>query len=232
MGRATSIAERRTTADQVFDALYNDIVTLKLMPGTKLSEVETATQFAVSRQPVRDAFARLANLGLLLIRPQKATVVRKFSVAEIANARFVRTAIEVEILRAAALIWSKVDTTLLRENIAAQCTAVTAQDTDRFHELDYQFHKLLCAASGFDTAFQTITDMKAKVDRLCLLSLGEPTEMGVLLTDHKNIMAALDDGDLAAVESEIRKHLSRLDTVVDRIQRDHSEYFETPPKAT
>ena len=226
MAQFTSITERRTHADDVFQALYQDIVTLRLMPGAKMSEVEIANQFSVSRQPVRDAFARLGNLGLLLIRPQKATVVRKFSILEIAHARFVRTAVEVEVLRRTIQRWPGIDTTGFRECIAQQKAAVDANETDRFHELDYQFHKMLCTASGFDMAFTTIAEMKSKVDRLCLLSLEEPTEMEILLQDHKRIIAALDGNDFPALETAIRRHLARLDAVVERIHAKHSEYFD------
>lgn len=80
--------ERRTTTDVVFERLLEEIVTLRMLPGTKLSEVEVAKRFGVSRQPVRDAFNRLENLELLLIRPQKATEVRGFSMERIAPCPF------------------------------------------------------------------------------------------------------------------------------------------------
>lgn len=226
MSQFTNPMERRTSVDEVFETLYHDIVTLKLMPGTKISEAEIANKFSVSRQPVRDAFSRLGNLGLLLIRPQKATVVRKFSAPAISHARFVRTAIEVEVLRAAIRKWPDVDTAEIRENMKQQIAAVKARDTDRFHELDYEFHKLLCKAAGFELAFETIAEMKTKVDRLCRLSLEEPTEMEVLIEDHTRILAALDANDFSALEAAIRAHLARLDPVVKKIQSEHSEYFE------
>ena len=64
------INERRTSADVVFESLFEEIVALDLLPGAKMSEVEVAKRFGVSRQPVRDAFSRLGSLGLLVIRPQ------------------------------------------------------------------------------------------------------------------------------------------------------------------
>ena len=94
-------AVRRSAADEVFNKLHGDIVSLRLLPGTKLSESEIAKQCDVSRQPVREAFIRLNNKGLLTVRPQKATLVRKISIREILNARFIRTAVEVEVVRKA-----------------------------------------------------------------------------------------------------------------------------------
>ena len=54
--------ESKSTADEVFDKLYEDIVTLKILPGSKISETEVARRLGVSRQPTRDAFRRLHNL--------------------------------------------------------------------------------------------------------------------------------------------------------------------------
>ena len=95
----------RTSTDMVFNALYEEISTLKLLPGTKMSEAEVANRMGVSRQPVRDAFNRLGNMGLLLIRPQRATVVRGFSMDEIQNSRFIRLAVELEVIREACAVW-------------------------------------------------------------------------------------------------------------------------------
>ena len=100
------LAERQTTADQVFDALHAQIVSLKLTPGSRISEAQVAAEFGVSRQPVREAFNRLGAAGLLLIRPQRGTQVQKFSLAEIAAARFVRLAVELELISEAARRWT------------------------------------------------------------------------------------------------------------------------------
>jgi len=80
----------------VFDHLYDEIVSMRLLPGAKISEAEIAALFSVSRQPVRDAFSRLENLDLLLIRPQKATEIKRFSSAAITTARFVRSSTTID----------------------------------------------------------------------------------------------------------------------------------------
>ena len=99
--------QRRTTTDMVFDQLHQEISTLELLPGTKLSEADVAQRYGVSRQPVRDAFSRLENLDLLLIRPQRATEVRGFSLEHIAHARFVRRSVEIEVINYACSIWDE-----------------------------------------------------------------------------------------------------------------------------
>ncbi|MGC1259839.1 MAG: GntR family transcriptional regulator [Jannaschia helgolandensis] len=220
------INERRTSADVVFESLFEEIVALDLLPGAKMSEVEVAKRFGVSRQPVRDAFSRLGNLGLLVIRPQKATVVRHFSLQGIQNARFIRTAVEVEVLRRACLNWTGDFDTALDDNLAEQRIAIDANDPENFHRIDYDFHRLLCESAGADFAFETIAANKAQVDRLCILSLTGKDGMEALYGDHTDILAALRAGDGTKLDRSIRRHLDRLSPTIEAIHRSHSEYFQ------
>ena len=96
--------QRPTVTDQVFSELYRQVLSLELPPGTKMSEVDVAKAMGVSRQPVRDAFYRLSKMGFLLIRPQRATTVSLISPRAVVQARFIRSALEKETVRAAAVL--------------------------------------------------------------------------------------------------------------------------------
>ncbi len=216
----------RTTADLVFDKLRDEIVTLEMLPGTKISEADVARRLGVSRQPVRDAFSRLDNLELLWVRPQRATIVRGFSMDAIENARFVRQSVELEVVEQACSVWDTSRSEALDENLALQQEAIDAGRIEQFHALDYQFHQLICRLSGNPLAFEAIENSKRKVDRLCLLSLGKNEEVQTLLDDHRTIAQALCDGSIKAVRAITRTHLSRLNDTIQEIYNTHSEYFE------
>ena len=218
--------ERRTTTDVVFDQLYDEIVSLRLLPGTKLSEADVARRFGVSRQPVRDAFSRLGNLELLLIRPQKATEVRGFSMRHIANARFVRLAVELEVIRHACSVWDETRAGKLEQNLLQQQLAVDTNQEDMFHALDYQFHKMICELGERSLAFETIEECKRKIDRLCVLSFGRENESATLLEDHRKLADALKRGASNEAADIARLHLGRLDETISYIHQTHAEYFE------
>ena len=205
---------------------FDQITKLELLPGTKISESEIAKTFGYSRQPVREAFTRLARLNLLLVRPQRATVVRPFSRELIANARFVRTAIELEIVRAAT---AGRDTSIdpgLKSNMKSQAKAIASGEADRFHELDYEFHKLLCHSAKQAFAFDLIAANKAQVDRLCMLALTSRAAMENLYADHERLLEAIMSGDVASADKTLRKHLSRLTPTIDAIYTTHRAYFD------
>ena len=226
MTQTLSKLERRTSADDVFDHLFQLIVSLQLLPGARISEQEIARQFSVSRQPVREAFIRLANLDLLLVRPQRATEVRKFSSKKIERSRFIRMAVECKVLQHACRLASDAHFERLALNLHDQKKAILEQDTGKFHALDYDFHRHLCDAGDCAPMFDTISENKALVDRLCVFGLAEPAVMDELCDDHLEIFEALKRRDEAAVTAAITRHLSRLDGVIASIQRTHADIFE------
>lgn len=216
----------RTTADIVFDKLREEIISSKILPQTKISEAEIAKRFGVSRQPVRDAFTRLAHLDLLHIRPQRPTVVRGFSIQDIESARFVRLAVELEVVTRACRAWDQNMAEKLESNLAQQQAMIDADRTEQFHELDYQFHRLICEFSGFSLAYNVIETSKRKVDRLCMLSLGRTEEVSEILEDHQKIARALESGAVEEVRELTRNHLARLDKTIEEIHETHSDFFE------
>ncbi len=219
-------SERRTAADAVFDQLYEDIVSLKLLPGTKLSEAEVARQFGLSRQPVRDAFTRLGSTDLLLIRPQRATEVRGFSIDRINHSRFVRLAIEIEVISDACKLWNDNKAQTLQKHLDKQAHAINTDQPEQFHALDLSFHELLCTLSEHPKAAQNIRDCKQELDRLCILSLGRSNEANTLFNDHAELAAAINEKNVSAAVEVTRLHLSRLDSHIESIHSEHREYFE------
>lgn len=221
-----NIVERRTSVDIVFDYLYDEIVSMRLLPGAKISEAEMASLFDISRQPVRDAFSRLENLDLLLIRPQRATTVKRFSSKAIATARFVRAAVEAEVLRRAARACGKEDGDLLDARLSDQRAAVLDDQYDQFRLLDYAFHEVLCQVGRVDFAFDVIARDKAKVDRLCVLGMARNERLEILLNDHVNIAQMIKSNDEQGAVDAGMLHLSRLDDTIATIRDENADYFD------
>jgi DNA-binding GntR family transcriptional regulator len=214
--RAIQADELPSTADLVFRELYGRVVGLALPPGTKISEVDVANQMDVSRQPVRDAFYRLSTLGFLIIRPQRATTVAPISVRQVEQARFIRTAIELETIRLAAEKITELDFAALEGNLALQRGAVEKGDKREFHALDDQFHQLLCAIAGEEHVWSLIQEKKAHMDRVRYLSLDDGAE--IALNDHVEILAALRAGESERAARAVRMHLSRITEMVERLR--------------
>jgi DNA-binding GntR family transcriptional regulator len=220
------IRDRRTIVDEIFDHLSDEISSMRMRPGDRISEADIAAQFGVSRQPVRDAFSRLANVNLLLIRPQRATEVKRFSLREIEKSRFVRASVEAEVLRRAVSSCTADGAASLEACLDRQSEAVSAGDYQKFSTLDYEFHRTLCEIAQVGFVFEVISAEKAKVDRLCMLSLAQEDRMPQLLEDHRRIARYVVDEDEENAVAEGLLHLSRLDSTIQSIVAHHRNYFE------
>lgn len=216
--------ERTTIADRVFEELYQAIFTLELKPGTKLSEGEVARRLGVSRQPVREAFIRLARIDFLRIQPQKATEVCKISEQAVLNARFVREALEVAIFRKACQDAPADLIPELEELLVRQKAAVDLKDKELFHDLDDLFHRRIAEGTGCGFAWTLINEKKAQMDRVRYLSLSFGAQ--VAWEEHCDIVEALRQRDAPRAEAALRHHLSKIEGIMARIREDHAQYFQ------
>lgn len=221
---ALAAIQTSTATDQVFDALHEALITFSLEPGSKISEAEIAKQLGVSRQPVRDAFFRLSQLGFLLIRPQRATLISKISEQGVLQAAFIRAALEAACIRDAAGRLSDDDFAELDRILAAQAQAIELDERRRFHELDDRLHQRLAEMSGHGYTWPLIQEQKAHIDRVRYLSLafGQQTAYD----QHVDIIAALRTGDPDRCEAELRDHLSRIRAILPQVRKDYPQFFE------
>ncbi|MGJ8627886.1 MAG: GntR family transcriptional regulator [Sulfitobacter sp.] len=219
-------AKRLTTTEEVFRLLKADIISLQLPPGAKISEVEVAKAYDVSRQPVREAFMRLGELNLVEIRPQRATMVRKISHKDLRNTRFIRAAVEVEVVRVACDVATPEHLAALKQNLEQQKTAVEAGQAEELKKLDYQFHHLICVAADCLAAFKVISENKTHTDRVCTLELADATGMLEVLEGHADIFDALCRKDAETAVEKTRIHLRHLDATLASASKNYPDFFE------
>lgn len=214
----------QSVTDFVFDTLYAAVVQLELPPGTRLSEAEVAERLQVSRQPVRDAFYRLASRGFLSIRPQRATLVTRISEAEVVRAAFIRTALETACLRAALDRITPTDISRLRAHLARQAEAVARRDAPGFHALDEAFHADLCAIAGQPRVWDLIQEQKGHMDRARFLSLAFNQQAAH--GEHVAILDALEAGEDGLALDRLEAHLGKIRAHLPQIRAAHPAHFE------
>ncbi|WP_405406104.1 GntR family transcriptional regulator [Paracoccus sp. Ld10] len=207
-----------SVTDQIFDLLYSQVVGLDLPPGAKLSEAEVAAQMGVSRQPVRDAFYRLSQLGFIQIRPQRATTVTPISTEAVMHAHFIRSALEQATMRVAALRLQPADWDGLDRLIDLQEAASLTDRRADFHALDDQFHRNICAAAGKEFVWNLVRDNKGHMDRARFLSLSYGASTAFV--EHREILAALRARDPEAAAGALRDHLSHIERILERLRID------------
>jgi DNA-binding GntR family transcriptional regulator len=209
---------------QVYRILREQIIQAELMPGERVSEAEIAKGLSVSRQPVREAFIKLSEEGLVQVLPQRGTYVTRISAASVRDVRFVREAIEADIVRQVAS--ERVAGTIeeLRDQIARQ-KQVPQDDRTAFLRLDELFHHTLAAAAGRAYAWSVIESVKAQMDRVRFLSVDD-MQVGRLIEQHERIVDAIAAGDVGGAEQALRTHLREILKSLPEIARSQAEFFD------
>ncbi|MBX3576690.1 MAG: GntR family transcriptional regulator [Rhizobiaceae bacterium] len=205
--------------------LRQGIAEMRLRPGDALSEQEIASRFGVSRQPVREAFIKLSQAGLVEVRPSRGTFVRKISVREVANARLVREAIESDLARNAARLATPDDIARLRAAIEDQKRAARLGGYGRFNESDEVFHKAIADIVKSEYAWRVVEAARFQTDRVRLLSLPDATPLDLLIEQHEDIVACLEARDGDGASNAMRRHLREILRALSRIADAHPGFF-------
>ncbi len=215
----------RPIGPQVYWHLRQRIILGQLLPGVRLSEAEIAQEQGVSRQPVREGFIKLADEGLVEVRPQRGTFVCKINVAAVMDARFVREAIEADICKLLADARDVDLVATLRSQIGLQAQAANAKDYMRFTELDELFHRTLAEATGKTHAWRMIEGIRSQMDRVRFLS-AQHFPMERLVTQHVAVVDGIEAGSAQQADTAMRMHLREILEDLPQIVADHSDLFE------
>lgn len=208
---------------QLHRILRERIVRNDLASGSKISESEIAKSYSISRQPVREAFIKLSEEGLISIRPQRSTIVRKIDPVAVLEARFVREAIEADIVK---LLAEESDPVVVKELHAqlAEQQRVAQDNPYGFIQLDELFHRTLAEAADKGNAWRFVEGLKSQMDRVRFLSFSLfPTKK--LIRQHKTIVDGIEAGNVSQAEMSIRTHLKEILTDLPEIQAANPEYF-------
>lgn len=217
--------KQASMGSRVYGLLRAAIIQMDVRPGQPLSETDLARQLNVSRQPVREAFIKLAEAGLIEVRPQRGTFVLLISRREVESARFVREAVEVAFVRKVAAEAPARTVAALRESIARQEAAQSSEDAVALLRHDEEFHHAIAHAAGCESAWKLLETLKAQMDRVRFLSIEEATPTDVLIAQHKAIADAIEDRDPDRAEAVMRLHLGEILESLPRIAAAHPDLF-------
>lgn len=222
---APSPERSESSARRIEREIRKAIVTLELLPGATLSEKDTADRYGVSRQPVREAFIALARARLVDIQPRSGTTVVKISTSLMLEARFVRESLETAVVRRACERFDARVRARLDYLLQVQERAARLGEHYEFQRADEDFHAAIAEGAGCPSAWQVMGDIKSHLERVCHLTLPNPSSLGLLIRQHRDILAAIDARDADAAAAALRIHLSEILAALPEVAARHAALF-------
>lgn len=198
----------RKRSDIIADALEGLILDSTFDDGERLDEVQLADRFDVSRTPIREAFQRLAQSGLVEQIPRRGVFVRHPGPVELLEMFEVMAELEAVCVRLAAIRITDAALASLRV-INKRCQdAVEQNDSDRYYLENEIFHQTLYRQSGNSFLEQECLRLHRRLKPFRRLQLKLRGRLRQSMAEHEAIVDALDQGDGRQAESAIRQHVA------------------------
>ena len=203
-------ADPVTAADRVYDAIYAAVIDHRLVPGSRLREEELAQAFAVSRTLVRQALHKLAQDGVILLRPNKGAVVPEPTRRDGEHVFDARRVVECEVARRLAGKLGDEQLTSLRKLVEAEDRATRSQNKQEAIRLSGEFHLRLAQMSG-NPIFVRLLEELLPTTSLLMALYKAPGEPMCIAHSHRQLLTTLTASTGAGAANEMRRHLNEIE---------------------
>lgn len=205
----------KINSDQLYEILKTRIIRLEYSPGQVLNEADIASEFGLSRTPVRKAFEQLKSNNLLNIIPRYG--------AQVAPIDFKYMKSLFEVTRelegfAAKLAVDRITDEEIKE-LENIITRIKNYDIVRDYKLmimeDEKFHEIIYKSCGNPCLENLLDSLHIHTVRLWFYVQREITDVNLFLDTMPEIVQAIKDKDAERAEKEAKRH---IDVFVERIK--------------
>lgn len=197
-------AAATSTADVVAAALRRALQQGRWPPGAPLRQEELASEFGVSRIPVREALNKLQAEGLVSVEPNRGAFVARLEPAEVDEIFDLRVLLECDALRHAIPHHTP---RTLRQLQALQAELDAEDDPNQWLTTDAAFHEVLYGPSGRAKTRELIAALRASVTRLYRSHLSPDTRRKGWRDEHYALLKAVAARRTEAAVAALVRHL-------------------------
>jgi len=215
---------RGSVGQDVYARLRTAVLDCTLLPGLALSEQAISDELGVSRAPVREAFRQLTSEGLLEVVPQKGTFVSRLNSERIADAIFVREAIECRAAELAAEAPLALRRTL-EPILTRQTQASEAGDYAQHLALDEAFHHQILVVAGHPHAWGALRLARTGMNRIRHLAIPGLGSNTIAVDQHTQLVHAIVEGDKALAVQLMQAHIQSPLHYLAQIRTQSPHYF-------
>ena len=217
---------KNSTSKTIYYKLREEIINLQLVPGTNISEKELSEKYNVSRTPVREAFVRLSQEGLLSIYPQKGTVVSLIDLSAVEEGRFLREHLERAVIKQACDEFPQEKIFALEMNLKFQKMYMQDHDFKKSFEADEEFHRIIFEGCNKKRIWATIHEMSTDFQRIRLLRLATNFAWDNIYLQHKGIVESIKNKTPEMAEEVMKEHLNMVIFDKNQLKESYPNYFK------
>jgi DNA-binding GntR family transcriptional regulator len=201
----------------VYEVLRDEILDLKLAPGSSVDEVALAERFAMSRTPIREALVKLEGEGLITTLPNRSSIVTNIDVMNL-NAFFdALTLMYRATTRLAAAFHAPGDLLAIQARQDVYAAAVSDGDELQMIASNRDFHIAIAEAGRnpyYTQLFARLLDEGRRLLRLYYYPTFEKRAPHPYVTEHEAIIAAIVARDVDLCDRLAKHHADQIVTQI------------------
>lgn len=215
--------EYKPLRDLVTENLRQAIVKGVFPPGSRLMEIQLATEMGVSRTPVREAIRKLELEGLVVMIPRRGAYVANLSIKDISDVYEIRTALDELAARLAAERINDEELEELQRDLVLFERYAEERDVNKIVELDGAFHDVLYRASRNDRLVGIISNLREQITSIRGRSMLYPGRLKKTIDEHREIVDCIAQRDPDKSERAVRRHMEQAERTLLKLIEEQSE---------
>jgi DNA-binding GntR family transcriptional regulator len=199
--------------DQVYAIIWDQIISHRLRPGDKISDLRLSEELGVSRTPIREALHRLAQEGIVRTQSRRGFFVTSFSSQDVGEVYDIRTALEVLVVRLAlpSLADAELDEAQrILEESHQQIVGRVEGAEERWLTIDRAFHGTLAQRAGNRRLEALLNSLQTQIGVFQVYGIHSSPLRLLSIDHHRAILAALKARDSAAAEHAMEHHIQEV----------------------
>lgn len=201
----SKLNKNQTLRESIADALRTSIMQGQLKPGHKISEPALASQFGISRTPVREAFRQLDTEGFLQVTPRRGARVAPLTERDVREFYEIKAELEGYAAKLAANKIADKELDKMEHLNNAMEEAHRNKDFKRVFKLHNEFHEVFIRASDNEQLFHLIRMLVAKFQRFrILLTISGKSEGS--FGQHREIIRAFRERNPEKAEALVQEN--------------------------
>ena len=210
---------KRTSAEEIRRELAGRIISGTLAPGAALDETLLATEFAVSRTPVREALRLLAASGLVDQRPHTKTLVAKPEPAALAGMFEVMGYLEALCAGLSAVMMLPAEREALEALHQDMAGIVRDGNTAGYAEANDAFHAAIYEGAHNSYLNEVTRSTRQRLQPFRRAQFGALGRLVKSHAEHGAVVDAILKADRTAAEMAMRKHIAIVETAYQQLAR-------------
>lgn len=199
-----------TLTERAYTRLEELIVTLRLAPGTAVTEAQLSEMLGIGRTPIREALQRLAAQRLVRILPRRGIVISDIDVKAQLRLLEVRRELERLICRKAARRATDGERKRFAELAKGFRQCAKDGDEQRFMRMDREFNELCLVAARNEFATGAMSLMNSLARRFWFLHYRQAADLPLTAKLHAEVAHAIASGEEEAAGKASEKLLDTI----------------------